>query len=99
MKNAEIKWNVTIHKAEAILNKSNRISALLAGQKNQWPIEYKMDSVEISNATMLSHFFNTQYGVNEKAPQFSEWICHNFLSIPSRSVTSSTSPRVLNSGK
>lgn len=93
-KNAEIKWNVTVHKAEAILKKSNRIAAILNDQKNFWPPEYKMDGVDISNATMLSHFFNTQYGVNEKAPQFADWLCQNFLNVPVHTSTSNTTPRL-----
>lgn len=99
LKNAELKWNVSIHRAAAVFNKSNRIATILADQKNQWPIEYKLDGIDISNATMLSHFFNTQYGINEKAPQFAEWICQNYLNLPSRSTTSSTTPRLSNLSK
>ncbi|OHS95868.1 hypothetical protein TRFO_10273 [Tritrichomonas foetus] len=91
MKNAEIKWKLTLHKAESIFNKSNRIISFLVEQRNRWPTEVKMDAVEMSNATTISHFFNTQYGINEKSPQLAEWLCQYCTTNP---PTNFTSPRV-----
>lgn len=74
LKNAELKWSVSIHKAETVFNKSNRIVGYLVENRNRWPTEVKMQGIEMSSATALSHFFNTQYGINEKAPQLAEWL-------------------------
>jgi hypothetical protein len=78
LKNAQIHWHLSIHKAETIFNKSNRIIGLLAGQRNRWPSEVKMSAIEMTAATTLSHFFNPQYGINEKAPQLAEWLYANY---------------------
>lgn len=76
--NADIKWKDASHKAVALFNKSNRIFGTITQQKNRYPAQVSMDTIEMSNSTMLSHFFNTQYGINEKAPQFAEWLTQNF---------------------
>lgn len=74
MRNAEAKWGISLHKAEHIFNKSNRIIGYLVEQKNKWPTVVKMTGIDITSATTLSHFFNPTYGINEKAPQLANWL-------------------------
>ncbi|KAK8887597.1 hypothetical protein M9Y10_038648 [Tritrichomonas musculus] len=74
LSNAQTKWNSALLKAETVFNKSNRIIGYLVENKDKWPSEVKMNGIEMANSTALSHFFNTQYGINEKAPQLAEWL-------------------------
>lgn len=70
MRNAYVKWSMSLHKVEPIFNKSNRIIGYLVEQKNKWPTTVKMMGIDMTSATTLSHFFDHTYGKNEKTPQF-----------------------------
>jgi len=74
-KDLDLKWNITIHKTESVINKSMRILGALSEQKNRWPNEIKIAGIEVDQSSALSHMFNIQYGINEKSPQLSEWLC------------------------
>lgn len=75
--NATVKWNITMHKTENVFSKSNKIVSSLSEEKSRWPSHLDMSSIDISNSSALSHFFNTQYGINEKSQQFAEWIINS----------------------
>lgn len=77
VQDANSKWGEALHKAENVFNKSNRIIAYLTESRDKWPTEMKITGIEMSQSTGLSHFFNTQYGINEKVPQLAEWLTKN----------------------
>jgi hypothetical protein len=77
LKNAALHWNLAVRKAEGIFSRSSQISGLLANQRNRCQAEIKMSGMDTSNATALSHLFNPQFGINEKAPQVTEWLSKN----------------------
>jgi hypothetical protein len=79
LKNAEIHWHVALHKAETIFNKSKRMISLIMDQRSRWPTEVKLGAMDITGAVVLSHFFNMQYGINEKGQQLAEWLATNTI--------------------
>ena len=88
LQNAELKWSLTLQKAESVFNKSNRIIGFLAQNRNRWPNEVKLTGVDINTAASLSHFFNTQLGINEKAPQLADWLVNNCSLYPAETIES-----------
>jgi hypothetical protein len=63
--------------AETVFDKSNRFASLLGNQRNMWPGEVRMGSVDISSANVLSHLFNVEFGIRETDPQLANWLALN----------------------
>jgi hypothetical protein len=83
-KRAELQWTLSVGKAELVFSKSNRIVATLVNQKDRWPPEAKMTGIEMASALPISHFFNPDYGIHEKAGQFAEWLTNSASAIPAQ---------------
>jgi hypothetical protein len=98
-KTAELKWGLALHKAETIFNKSNRIIGLLIDSRNRWPNDVKLTGIELAGANTLSHLFNPQFGINEKAPQLAEWLSTNSILPGSRQSAGQITPQKSSLGK
>jgi hypothetical protein len=77
LSSAALHWKLAVRKAEGVFTRSGQICGLLANQRNRWQTEIKMSGIDITSAPALSHLFNPQYGINEKAPQVTEWLSKN----------------------
>jgi len=77
LRSAGLKWQLAIRKVENVFNKSNRIVRHLVGQTSRRPSEVTTTGIELPCATALSHFFNTQFGINERAPELSLWLSNS----------------------
>lgn len=73
-KSAEIQWNLSIHKLQEILNKSNRIVGKLIGMKKRWPSEIQIGEIDMNTAYSISHLLNSQFGIHEKSQVLVDWL-------------------------
>lgn len=74
LKNAELKWEVAIHKFEAAINKSSKIVNSLENTKLRWTQDVKVTGIDRDSANTISHMFSVQYGVNDKDINLTKWI-------------------------
>ena len=95
-KSALSKWNVAVHKLEALLTKSAKLVTQMTTKGGRFRGEVKANSLSNNSATALSHLLSLQFGICEKDENLASFLMTISPMAPAKKADPSSLPSLKN---